>query len=74
MNFKECTLKTKHWKVKQQEGKSNFNFLGKKITTIEISSSLTEKKNQMIQEWSSYKGRKENALALGADEGRSNLR
>ena len=24
--------------------------------------------------WSSYKGRKVNALALGADEGRSNLR
>ena len=47
-----------------------------KNTTIEIlSSSLTQKeKNQMIQEWSSYKGRKENALALGAEEGRSNLR
>ena len=28
----------------------------------------------MIQRWSSYKGRKENALAPGADEGRSNLR
>ena len=27
-----------------------------------------------IKEWSSYKERKENALALGADEGRSNLR
>jgi len=28
----------------------------------------------MIQRWSSYKGRKVNALAPGADEGRSNLR
>ena len=48
--------------------------LGKKTTINIIVECFLTKKNQMIQRWSSYKGRKENALAPGADEGRDKLR
>ena len=45
--------------------------------TATINYRRVREQNQVIQtkeKWSSYKERKGNALALGADEGRSNLR
>ena len=57
--------------VKQQEGKSNFWVT--KLQKYLSSSEITREPNDS-KEWSSYKGRKGNALAPGADEGRSDLR
>ena len=64
---KSLIIREKLWKPEKNE-----SFSGEIIGIIKLQ--LSKKKNQDYSTWSSYKERKGNALALGADEGRNKLR
>ena len=82
MNKNNCEIEVKKTKSERKRfstceasqkvflsGNLNYKF---ELTTIKFK--LYDVGEPKINTWSSYKGRRANALALGADEGRGKLR
>ena len=77
MNKNNCEIEVKKPKAIENDslmkvflsGNLNYKF---ELTTIKFK--LYDVGEPKINTWSSYKGRRANALALGADEGRGKLR
>ena len=61
-------------KLSKENGKTNFRVNTTTIKFYRRGKYLERTNDSKEEKWSSYKERKGNALAPGADEGRSNLR
>ena len=64
----------RNMKLSKENGKTNFRVNTTTIKFYRRGKNLERTNDSKEEKWSSYKERKGNALAPGADEGRSNLR